>query len=459
MQRKAARSARRVAPPAPAQKHAPKADAEFEAQRAATAAAFETQRADAAARFEAAAAGAKGELVLRPGKERSLRRRHPWVYDTAVARVLGKPQAGDLVAVRAGDGAWLAWAAYSPASTLRARCWSFTEGERIDADWVAARVRAAVARRAHLRQDTDAVRLVFGEADGLPGFIADRYADQLVVQFQAAGVDAQRDALLDALVGATGCGDVFERSDSATRNREGLPPAAGTVRGVEPPEAIAVVEHGLRYRVDIRRGHKTGFYIDQRDNRRHLRDFAARFIVRHGRAPRLLNAFCYTGGFSLAAAAGGAGDVVSIDSSAEALELARRHWSLNGFDAVPAQWRQADVFEALRTLRNEGRTFDLIVLDPPKFASSHHHVDRAARAYKDINLSALRLLAPGGALLTFSCSGAIDIDLFQKIVAGAVFDAGVDCQMLARLAAGEDHPLLMTHPEGEYLKGLALLRL
>jgi 23S rRNA (cytosine1962-C5)-methyltransferase len=230
------------------------------------------------------------------------------------------------------------------------------------------------------------------------------------------------------------------------------------VRGAEPPEGINVTEHEIKYRVDVRRGHKTGFYIDQRDNRWRVRELARRYVEQHGRAPRGLNAFCYTGGFSLAAAAGGASEVISIDSSAEALALAREHWSLNGLGHVPAQWMAADVFDALRELRGAGQRFDLIVLDPPKFASSHHHVDRAARAYKDINLSALRLLEPGGALLTFSCSGAISVELFQKIVAGAVFDAGVDCQMLGRLAAGEDHPLLMTHPEGEYLKGLLLLR-
>lgn len=400
-----------------------------------------------------------GELILKPGKERSLARRHPWVYATAVARVAGKPAAGATIAVRAADGAWLAWAAYSPESSIRARCWSFAEAEAIDAGWFAARVRAAVARRAMLGLATNAVRLVFGEADGLPGFIADRYADQLAVQFQAAGVEAQRNVLLDALVAATGCANVYDRSDSATRQREGLPPSLGVARGADPPEPVEVLEHGVRYLVDVRRGHKTGFYIDQRDNRRLAGELAARLARGQGRAPAMLNCFCYTGGFSIAAALGGAGSALSIDSSADALALARRNWALNGLDPAAAEWRAADVFDALRALRDGGRRFDLIVLDPPKFAASHHHVERAARAYKDINLSALRLLAPGGYLLTFSCSGAIDVDLFQKIVAGAVIDARVDCQLLARLAAGIDHPLLMTHPEGEYLKGLLLVRI
>jgi 23S rRNA (cytosine1962-C5)-methyltransferase len=401
----------------------------------------------------------EGELILRPGKERSLVRRHPWVYDTAVARVKGRPAPGATVAVRGADGGWLAWAAYSPASTLRARCWSFVEAESIDRAWLAARVQAAVARRAPLAADSDALRLVFGEADALPGLVADRYGDHLVLQFQAAGVDAQREALLDALVAATGCAGVYERSDSATRRREGLPAASGLLRGVEPPERIAIVEHGLRCWVDVRRGHKTGFYIDQRDNRALARRLAQRWAATHGRAPRALNCFCYTGGFSLALAAGGAGSVLSIDSSADALALAADNAALNGQHGLH-EWRGADVFDALRALRADADGgFDLVVLDPPKFAASHHHVDRAARAYKDIALNALRLLAPGGWLMTFSCSGAIGVDLFQKIIAGAVIDARVDCQMLARLAAGEDHPLLMTHPEGEYLKGLLLQRI
>jgi 23S rRNA (cytosine1962-C5)-methyltransferase len=398
-----------------------------------------------------------GELILKPGKERSLARRHPWVYDTAVARVKGAPGSGATVAVRSSDGAWLAWAAFSPDSTLRARCWSFVESELIDANWLTARVQAAVARRAHLAAHSDALRLVFGEADQLPGLVADRYAGQLVVQFQAAGVEAWREPLLDALSAATGCADIYDRSDSATRQREGLAASHGVARGAEPPEQVAVHEHGVRYGVDVRRGHKTGFYIDQRYNRALVRDLVQRHRAA-GRAPRVLNCFCYTGGFSLAAAAGGAAHVLSVDSSAEALRVAAENAGRNGQDGLH-RWHEADVFEALRALRTEGPTFDVIVLDPPKFASTHRHVDRAARAYKDIALNALRLLAPGGYLLTFSCSGAIDVDLFQKITAGAVIDAGVECQLLRRLAAGEDHPLLMTHPEGEYLKGLLLQRL
>ncbi|MFM1989312.1 MAG: hypothetical protein RJA99_2269 [Pseudomonadota bacterium] len=389
-------------------------------------------------------------LVLKPGKEKSLLRRHPWVYATAVAQVRGRPASGDTVAVVGADGRFLARAAFSPQSSIRARAWTFDEAEPVDAAMMAARVRAAVARRESLRGESDALRLVFGEADGLPGFVADRYADRLVVQCLAAGVERWRDAIVDALVEATGCTRVHERSDAAAREREGLAPREGPLRGEAPTAPVEVTEHGVRYRVDVVAGHKTGFYIDQRDNRALVGRWAA------GR--RMLNCFCYTGGFTLAARAGGAAEATSIDSSAEALALAADNERANGFDA-PSVWWQANVFDALKQLLAEGRQFDLIVLDPPKFAPSVQHVDRAARAYKEINLKALRLLAPGGLLFTFSCSGAIGVDLFQKIVAGAVIDARVDAQLLQRLAAGLDHPMSMTHPEGEYLKGLMLRRM
>ena len=407
-------------------------------------------------------------LLLKPGKERSLLRRHPWVHATAVARIEGEAAPGDLVSVRASDRRFLAWAAYSPGSLLRARCWSFDEAERIDDAWFAARVAAAVARRAPLREASNALRLVYGEADRLPGLVVDQYDDQLVVQVQAAGVDARREPLLDALCRATGCGNVYDRSDSALREREGLTPGGGVLRGRAPPAHLRIVEHGVQFDVDVRRGHKTGFYIDQRDNRRLAAELVRDQLARTGRGPRVLNCFCYTGGFSVAAARAGAARVDSVDSSADALALAHANARLNGLpSAAPGapddgagglHWTAADVFEHLRTLRDRNARYDLIVLDPPKFATNQHQVERAARAYKDINLGALRLLEPGGRLLSFSCSGAIEVDLFQKIVAGAVFDAGVDTFLRARLGAGADHPTLMTLPEGEYLKGLLLER-
>jgi 23S rRNA (cytosine1962-C5)-methyltransferase len=397
-------------------------------------------------------------LVLKPGKDKSLRRRHPWVYATAVSRIDGSPAAGETVEVRAADGEWLAWAAYSASSSYRARVWSFESGDHIDANWLEDRVREAITRRGPLSEATNAVRLVFGESDRLPGLVVDRYGDQIVTQFHGTGVDRWRGVLIDALIAAAGCGDVFDRSDASTRQREGLSALGGVLAGSEPPSQIEVSEHGLKFMVDVRRGHKTGFYIDQRDNRRLACELAQRFAHEHGRAPRGLNCFCYTGGFSIALLAGGAASVHSIDSSAEALRLAGWHLRLNGLDDRAANWEEADVFEALRALSGTGVQFDIIVLDPPKFATSHHHLERASRAYKDINLHALKLLAPGGYLLSFSCSGAVGADLFQKIVAGAVIDAGVDAWLLQRLGAGSDHPLMMTVPESEYLKGLLLKR-
>jgi 23S rRNA (cytosine1962-C5)-methyltransferase len=394
-------------------------------------------------------ARAEPALHLKPGKEKSLLRRHPWIYSAAIERVTGKPEGGDTVRVLGADGRFLAWAAFSPTSALRARAWSFEESQVVDAAMIARRVAASVARRDALRADTDALRLVFGEADALPGLIVDRYRDQLVVQLTAPGVERWRDTIVEALVAATGCAAVFERSDASARQREGLAPRDGPIRG-ETPAPVAIAEHGVRYRVDVVAGHKTGFYIDQRDNRA--------LVGAHAAGRRVLNCFCYTGGFTLSARHGGASEVVSVDSSAEALATAADNERMNGF-SEPSEWLQANVFDTLTAMVGTGRQFDLIVLDPPKFAPSAQHVDRAARAYKEINLKALRLLAPGGLLFTFSCSSAITVDLFQKIVAGAVFDARVDAQLLHRLGAGADHPMLMTHPEGEYLKGLMLRRM
>ena len=390
-------------------------------------------------------------LRLRPGKERSLLRRHPWIYATAVGGVDGAPRSGQTVRVVGADGRFLAWAAFSADSQIRARAWSFSEDERIDAGWIEARLAEAIARREALVAGSDSARLVFGEADRLPGLVVDRYRDQLVVQFLAAGVEHWRETVVEALVRLTGCGNVYERSDAAAREREGLTSREGVLAGRDPTEPIEIDEAGVRYAVDVVGGHKTGFYLDQRENRA--------LVGAHAANRRVLNCFCYTGGFTLAALKAGAASAVSVDSSGPALEAARDNQRRNGLEQADCEWLEANVFDVLKRFSAEGRSFDLIVLDPPKFAPSSHHVDRAARAYKEINLKALRLLAPGGLLFTFSCSGAIGVDLFQKIVAGAVFDAGVEAQMIRRLQAGVDHPMLMTHPEGEYLKGLMLLRL
>ncbi len=383
-------------------------------------------------------------IFLKPGRERSLLRRHPWIFSGAIARTEGDPVAGESVIVRASQGALLAIAAFSPASQIRARVWRWDDGP-VDAAFMRQRVAAAIARRKSIT-GTDAMRLVHGEADGLPGVVADRYADIVVLQLTATGADAWREALVSALAAEADCATLYERSDSDVRTIEGLPPRHGSLRGADT--VAVILEHGLRYRVDVAQGQKTGFYLDQRDNRRRIRELA------HGR--RVLNAFCYTGGFSLAALAGGAASVLSIDSSGPALALAREHVALNGLDPARAEWREADVFQELRQLRDAGASFELIILDPPKFAPTAAHAEKAARAYKDINLLAFKLLAPGGLLATFSCSGGVSAELFQKIVAGAAADAGACAWVLERFGAAADHPVLLAFPEGEYLKGLLL---
>ena len=396
-------------------------------------------------------------ITLKPGKEKSLLRRHPWLFPTAIARVEGKAEERDrpgaTALIQTDTGRFLARAAYSPHSQIRARVWTFEEQEPVDHALIKRRVQQALAYRRAAVHGTDAVRLIFGEADGFPGLVVDWYGGAngyLVGQFQSAGVEAWKAPIVQALTGATGCPNVYERSDASVREREGLPLVTGVLAGEAPPDDIEVIENGVRYGVDIKAGHKTGFYIDQRDNRRLVMELAADRDV--------LNCFCYTGGFSLAALKGGAKSVISIDSAGDALALAQRNVGRNGFDAARAQWWDADVFKTLRRLREEGRRFDLIVLDPPKFASSPGQVERAARAYKDINLLGFQLLRPGGLLFTYSCSGAISADLFQKIVAGAANDAAVDARILRRLSAGVDHPMTTSFPEGEYLKGLLLQR-
>lgn len=394
-------------------------------------------------------------ITLKPGKEKSLLRRHPWIFPSAIDRIEGKPEEknkpGATALVRSATGQFLARAAYSPKSQIRARVWSFDENEPVDHAMIKRRVKAAVAYRMTAVRDTDAIRLIFGEADGFPGLVVDWYAGKqghLVCQFQSAGVEAWKAPIVQALIAETGCPNVYERSDASVRERERLPLVTGSLAGDEPGNETLVSENGVRYAVDIKTGHKTGFYIDQRDNRR--------LVMEHAAGRDVLNCFCYTGGFSLAALKGGAKSVVSIDSSGEALAIGKRNVELNGFDASRAEWWDADVFKTLRALREQGKFFDLIVLDPPKFAASPDQVERAARAYKDINLIGLQLLRAGGLLYTYSCSGAISADLFQKIVAGAANDAKVDAQILRRLHAGVDHPMTTSFPEGEYLKGLML---
>ena len=392
------------------------------------------------------------QLILKPAREKSLLRRHPWIFSGAVARVQDDPEAGDSVAVRAAGGEFLAWAAYSPASQIRARVWSWHEAERIDADLLRARLRQALAARERLLRagDSDAMRIVHGESDGLPGVIVDRYGDVVVLQLLSAGAERWRGELADAVRELTGCACVFERSDADMRELEGLPAKSGVLYGALPGAGVQLREHGLAYGVDVAAGHKTGFYLDQRDNRKRVGELS------QGR--EVLNCFCYTGGFSLNALAGGAASVLSVDSSAQALAQARDNLARNELDAARAQWQEADVFKHLRILRDQGRSFDLIVLDPPKFAPTAAFAEKAARGYKDINLLAFKLLRPDGLLASFSCSGGVSAELFQKILAGAALDAGVDASIVGHFAAAADHPVLLSFPEGDYLKGLLLRR-
>ncbi len=391
-------------------------------------------------------------LTLKPGREKSLLRRHPWIFSGAIDRVDGHPGSGATVDVVAADGKFLARAAFSPSSQIRARVWTFDPAQEVDAPFLRDRIRAATMRRSPLRDaQNTACRLVHGEADGLPGLIADRYSDTVVLQLSAAGPESWRETFVAALAEEPGIACVYERSDVEVRSLEGLAPRTGVLHGSLPSD-VTMREDGIAFRVDVAAGHKTGFYLDQRDNRRAVRALAA------GRS--MLNVFCYSGAFSLAGLAGGAASVLSIDSAGDALALARANLELNAeLPANRATWKEGDAFTELRRLRDAAAQFDLIVLDPPKFAPTAAHAERAARAYKDINLLALKLLRMGGLLATFSCSAAIDAKFFSQIVAGAAQDAGTDAAILRRFAASPDHPVTLAFPEGEYLKGMLLQKL
>jgi 23S rRNA (cytosine1962-C5)-methyltransferase len=423
-------------------------------------------------------ADASPAIILKAGREKSLLRRHPWVFSGAVERIDGAPHSGDTLPVRDATDNFLAWAAYNPDSQITARVWSWREEEVIDAEFFRRRISAALeARRALLPSPAGGItsdsagvfcqpsrmassssegrgegmnngaRLVHAESDGLPGLIVDQYGDTLVMQIGSAGAERWRDAIADILQELCNPACIYERSDSDSRGLEGMEPRNGVLRGALP-ESVEVVEHGLRFRVDVAAGQKTGFYLDQRDNRALTETLAKDRDV--------LNCFCYTGGFSLYALRGGAKSVLSIDASGDALRIAAENLAANNLDGSRAEWQEADVFQALRKLRDQGRSFDFIILDPPKFAPTAAFAEKAARGYKDINLLGFKLLRPGGLLATYSCSGGISEDLFQKIIAGAALDAGVDAQIIHYLHASADHPVLLSFPEGAYLKGLVL---
>jgi 23S rRNA (cytosine1962-C5)-methyltransferase len=410
------------------------------------------------------------DLILKPEREKSLLRRHPWIFSGAVHHVEALRQAqdiasGETVNLLSSIGDFLARAAYSPASQIRARVWTFEPDEAVDADFFHRRIQAAIQARAILGYKTNeltentekkdsvnsnAYRLIHAESDGLPGLIVDRYSDVLVLQSLTAGSEFWKETIADILLEETGLQTIYERSDADVRELEGLQPVVGLLRGILSDSRITIHENGLKFHINLESGHKTGFYLDQRQNRLRVRQLAKDRDV--------LDCFCYTGGFTLNAQAGRARSVVAVDASAEALSLGRENLGLNDGQAESVEWCEGDVFQVLRKFRDEARAFDMIVLDPPKFAPTAAQAEKASRGYKDINLLAFKLLRPGGILVTFSCSGGIDAYLFQKIVASAALDAGVEAQILEQIFQGPDHPVALNFPEGAYLKGLVCLR-
>lgn len=386
-------------------------------------------------------------IILKPGRDKNLRARHPWVFSGAIESVRGKPATGETVEVAADNGDLLGMAAWSPQSQIQLRMWSFAQVE-IDRGFFAARIGEALAHRRALGivAANSGYRLVNAESDGLPGVVADVYGECVVLQCLTAGAERWKETLAEVLVEATGCRSVYERSDVDVRRKEGLEPAAGVLVGDEPDELIEISEAGRTYLVDVREGHKTGFYLDQRDNRSLVQHYA--------RGRTVLNCFAYTGGFAIAALAGGAEHATNIDTSQPALDLASAAAARNGLAAERMENVCGDVFALLRRYRNENRQFDIVVLDPPKFVENRSQVEKGARGYKDINLLAFRLLKPGGLLFTFSCSGHVEMPLFQKIVADAAVDAGCDARIVHRLDQAADHPVRLAFPEGAYLKGL-----
>ncbi|BEO46507.1 TPA: 23S rRNA (cytosine(1962)-C(5))-methyltransferase RlmI [Serratia marcescens] len=388
-------------------------------------------------------------LHLAKGREKSLLRRHPWVFSGAVQRVEGKALSGETIDILDSQGKWLARGAYSPESQIRARVWTFQQDEEINIDFFIRRLQQAQSWRDWVaqRDGLDGYRLIAGESDGLPGITIDRFQNYLVLQLLSAGAEYQRPALLSALQHCYPECSIYDRSDVAVRKKEGLPLAQGPVLGDLPPELLPITEHGMKLLVDIQQGHKTGFYLDQRDSRLAARNYSA------GR--RVLNCFSYTGAFAVSALMGGCEQVISVDTSQAALDIAKQNVELNKLDLSKAEFVRDDVFQLLRNYRAQGEKFDLIIMDPPKFVENKNQLASACRGYKDINMLALQLLNPGGILLSFSCSGLMPTDLFQKILADAAVDAGRDVQFIEQFRQAADHPVIATYPEGLYLKGFA----
>lgn len=389
------------------------------------------------------------QIILVKGREKSLLRQHPWIFSGAIARVEGSPESGETVDVLDHKGQWLARAAWSPSSQISARVWTFNQQQNIDCDFFINQLRQAETLRQYLQQrdDLDSYRLIAGESDRLPGITIDRFANYLVIQLLSAGAEYQRPQLITALQHCFPECSIYERSDVAVRKKEGLPMVQGLISGKLPPELLPIREHGMQLLVDIQKGHKTGYYLDQRDSRLALRRYADK--------KRVLNCFSYTGGFAVSALIGQCTEVISVDTSQEALDIARANIELNQLPLEKAQFLREDVFHLLRRLRDDNQTFDLIVMDPPKFVENKNQLIRACRGYKDINMLAMQLLNPGGILMSFSCSGLVTTDLFQKVLADAALDAGKNVQFIEQFRQAADHPVLSSYPEGLYLKGFA----
>ena len=388
-----------------------------------------------------------GQVSLKQGRDKNVRAHHPWVFSGAVDKVKGKLRAGDTVEVRAANGDCLGVGAWSPDSQIQVRMWAFST-DSIDRDFFRKRVEQALTYRQQLgiTQRNSGYRLINAESDGLPGVVVDVFGEWLIMQALTTGAEAWKQIIAEVLLEVIPAKGVYERSDVDVRKKEGLATVVGVLQGEVPPAFIDISEEGRQYRVDVINGHKTGFYLDQRDNRSMLQHYAAGKTV--------LNCFSYTGGFSIAALHGGAAHATNIDASQPALDIAAQTAALNGFAPERMDNICGDVFKLLREYRNEGRQFDMVVLDPPKFAENRNQLEKAARGYKDINLLGFKLLKPNGLLFTYSCSGLMESNLFQKIVADAAVDAGCDARILRKLDQATDHPTRLAFPEGYYLKGL-----
>jgi 23S rRNA (cytosine1962-C5)-methyltransferase len=387
------------------------------------------------------------QVILKKDRDKSVKNRHPWIFSGAVSRVEGDPADGDVIDVWNSRARFVARGIYNEKSQIRVRLLTWNPNDPIDEEFWRRRISRAVAGRLSLKQDqsTDAYRIVYSEADGVPGFIADVYGPWLVVQFLSLAAELNRRTILNILLDLIEPQGVYERSDSDSREKEGLVPVTGPVWGEHPPDLIEIVENGMTFMVDVKLGHKTGFYLDQRENRKK--------VSKYFQGKEVLNAFAYTGGFSVYAAAAGASRIINVDTSERALQIAENNMLRNGFDGREDVYAVADVFDILRSYNEARWKYDVIILDPPKFAHSKRQVEKATQGYKDINLLAMKLLKRGGILVTFSCSGAVKRDLFQKVLFGAAVDASRTVQIIEQLSQGSDHPILLTCPETEYLKG------